>query len=493
MKRRISILFLVFGALLWQAAGAQDADWSNPEKFRSRTAYTRVLGQNSHGIYALRCRNRAFSRKVYVQMYRENMGMVFNKILPGLKNAYFENAFVYNDGMRLFKSQYNRKTREIDLVAQKYTHDAEPTGEEIVVSSSLQRDYSDDGDYVISRSTDFSKIVCFHTEISPSKSTVIDLEILDGPELTVLNRKKVELPFKYASFVPLETVVANNGNAYFIFRVEADDKSKNDFEYLGYYLFTYNAGTDQLTDFYLNTEDTYLSKPHITLDYFNNKVIVNGFYSLENAGNSKGILDFGLDMKSHIPIYHNLLPYPENFVSDVVGRQAAQNGEELRDFYIRKIVPRSDGGYVLLAEEFYTSTQTYTFTVNGMMQMGTRDLYNYGKVGLLSVNKFGEIEWGKVINKSQTSSQDLGYYSSIFVVPLKNSINIFYNDEFRGNSEITQYTLDNNGKLTSKLLFKNQSSSIAVVPREAMQLDAATVLFPTAKDRKFAFLKLLVN
>jgi hypothetical protein len=98
-----------------------------------------------------------------------------------------------------------------------------------------------------------------------------------------------------------------------------------------------------------------------------------------------------------------------------------------------------------------------------------------------------------VINKSQTSSQDLGYYSSIFVVPLKNSINIFYNDEFRGNSEITQYTLDNNGKLTSKLLFKNQSSSIAVVPREAMQLDAATVLFPTAKDRKFAFLKLLVN
>jgi hypothetical protein len=180
-------------------------------------------------------------------------------------------------------------------------------------------------------------------------------------------------------------------------------------------------------------------------------------------------------------------------VADVLGRQAAQNGEELRDFYIRKIVPRSDGGYMLLAEEFYTSTQTYTFTVNGMMQMGTRDLYNYGKVGVLSVSKFGEIEWGKVINKNQTSSLDLGYYSSIFVVALKNSINIFYNDEFRGNSEITQYTIDNKGKLTSKLLFKNQSSSIAVVPREAMQLDAATVLFPTAKDRKFAFLKLLVN
>jgi hypothetical protein len=493
MRNGLKIVVFAFTALLWQKAIGQDADWSNPEKFRSRTAYTKVLGQNEHGIYALRSRNRAFSRKVYVQMYRENMGQVFNKLLPGLKNAYFENAFVYADGLRMFKSQYNRKTRLIDLVAQKYTQEAEPTGEEVLVSSALQRDYSDDGDYAITRSTDFSKIVCFHTEIAQSKSTVIEMVVMDGQELKELNRKKVELPFKYASFVPLETLVSNTGNAYFIFRVEADDKRKNDFEYLGYYLFAYNAATDELTDFYLNTEDTYLSKPHITLDYFNNKVIVNGFYSLEKAGNSKGILDFGLDMATHMPIYQNLLPYPETFVADVLGRQAAQNGEELRDFYIRKIVPRSDGGYMLLAEEFYTSTQTYTFTVNGMMQMGTRDLYNYGKVGVLSVSKFGEIEWGKVINKNQTSSLDLGYYSSIFVVALKNSINIFYNDEFRGNSEITQYTIDNKGKLTSKLLFKNQSSSIAVVPREAMQLDAATVLFPTAKDRKFAFLKLLVN
>ncbi|MDL5048139.1 hypothetical protein QQ054_19170 [Oscillatoria amoena NRMC-F 0135] len=53
--------------------------------------------------------------------------------------------------------------------------------------------------------------------------------------------------------------------------------------------------------------------------------------------------------------------------------------------------------------------------------------------------------------------------------------------------------LPTKGVTDSKLLFKNSNSSIAVVPREGQQLDAATVLFPAAKDRKFAFLKLLVN
>lgn len=493
MKHRLHIVFLCALLLLTAKTKAQEVQWSNSEKFRNRTAYTRIIGQNQQGIYALRSKSRFISRRVYIQMFRENMGLLFSKQLPGLKRSVLENAFVYPNSLAIFKSSYNRKTSNIDLIYQQYNIEAEPEGEEKVLMNSPQRDYSDEGDYILSQSTDRSKILCFHTEITSEKKTVIELLVLQAPEMKEISRKKVELPFRYGSFSRLDMEVDNNGSAYFVFRVEDDEKKKKNFERFGYYLFAYDINTNILKDFYLNNSDTYLSRPYLTIDNLNHRAIVSGFYSLQETGLSKGILDFAIDAHTHNLIYHSFIPYPQTFVADMIGKYAAERGEELRDLFIRKVIPHSDSGYVIVAEEFYTTTQTYTFSINGMMQVGSRDIFNFGKVALLFINKRGEIEWSKTINKSQTSSLDLGYYSSIYVVSQKNKLSIFYNDEDRGNSEITQYVLNNKGELSSKLLFKNQTSNIAVVPREGQQLDAATILFPAAKDRKFAFLKLMLN
>lgn len=491
MKKHFYILFIL--PLFANVLVAQDIEWSNAEKFRNRTQFTKVLGQNASGIYALRSKSRFVNKKVYIQMFRENMGQVYSKLLPGIKRATLEEVYVFPNSLAVFKSKYNRKTHGIDLIHQTYSIEAEPEGKEKIISSAPQRDYSDDGDFVLNLSQDKSKILCFHTEIGQEKNTVVEIVILSTDNMAELGRKRVELPFKYNRFVRLDFKVANNGNAYFVFRAEDTDKKKKNVERYGYYLFTYELQNDNLTDFYLNNTDTYLSRPALSIDYINNKIIVAGFYSLKDMGYSKGLLDFALDATTHTKLYHSFIPYPLDFVSDIIGKYAAERGEELRNFYIQKIIPHSDSGYIFIAEEFYTTTQTYTFSINGMMQVGSRDIFNYGKVGVLFVNKRGEIEWTKTINKNQSSSLDLGYYSSIYVIPQRNQISIFYNDEDRGNSEVTQYILNNKGELTNKLLFKNQNISIAVVPKEAEQLDVKTILFPAAKDRKFAFVKLMLN
>ncbi len=491
MKKGLYILLSFL--LATTAINAQDAEWSNAEKFRNRTAFTRIIGQNSSGIYALRSKSRFVNRKVYIQMFRENMGQMYSKLLPNMKRTVLRGAYVYEDGLAVFKSKYNRKTHGIDLIYQPYSIEAEPKGAEKVIISSPQRDYSDEGDYILNLSTDRSKILCFHTEIAPNKNLIIEFLILDAPSMAELGRKRVELPFKYKRHRRLDFKVTNNGNAYFIFRDEDNTKKKKSMERFGYYLFSYSLKTNKLSDFYLNNSDTYLSRPSLGIDRVNNKIIVAGFYSLKGAGYSKGLLDFAIDATTHKKLYHTFIPYPQNFVSDIIGKYAAGRGEELRNLYVRKIIPHTDSGYIFIAEEFYTTTQTYTFSINGMMQVGSRDIFNYGKIAVLHVTKKGEIVWTKVINKSQSSSRDLGYYSSVYVVPTKNSVTIFYNDDDRGNSEVTKYTLDNKGNMSNELLFKTQNISIAVVPREAQQLDAVTILFPAAKDRKFSFVKLMLN
>lgn len=490
-KKSLSILFWLMAFAPF--AMAQDAEWSNPEKFRNRTAYTKVLGQNTSGIYILRSRSRYIDRKVYVQMYKENLGLVYNKLLPGMKRASFKEGYTTPDGFCIYKSRYNGRTNTIDLFAQDYKADAEPAGDEKLISSAPQRDFADEGDFVVKTSIDKTKVMCFHTEITGTKTTVIEIVILNAADRQEISRKKVELPYNYGSFNPSVMEVANDGNAYFIYRVENETKPKKTPERYGYYLYAYNAKDNSLKDFYMNPKDAYISRPFLAIDYITQKVIATAYYSYEDDGYSKGVLYFGLGLGTQALLYSSLMPYPKELVADILGVSAANRGGELRDFFIKKIIPKSDSSFILIGEEYYTTSQTYTFSINGMMQVGSRDVYNYGKVVVLNVDKHGLIEWGKVINKIQSSSLDYGYYSSIYTVSVKNKVYILFNDDERGDTEITQYSLDNEGKTTTRLLFKNQSESLALVPREGMQLDAITVIFPAAKDRKFSFLKLFLN
>ena len=122
------IPFLLLLAALPLHGQDEGAEWSNSEKFRNRTAYNKILGQNTTGIYVLRSKSRFFSRRVYVQLYKASMGLVYNKLLPGVKKYTFENAFVTPEGLIVFKSRYNRKTATIDLYHQTYNAEAEPGG-----------------------------------------------------------------------------------------------------------------------------------------------------------------------------------------------------------------------------------------------------------------------------------------------------------------------------------------------------------------------------
>jgi len=112
------------------------------------------------------------------------------------------------------------------------------------------------------------------------------------------------------------------------------------------------------------------------------------------------------------------------------------------------------------------------------------------KIFLLSIDSKGVQEWAKVISKGQSSVNDYGYYSSFTIFKKKDRIHILFNDRLKGDGGALVYTLKNDNTLEQELLFGNQSSFISIVPSESRQLDANTMLLPTSKDRKFAFVKI---
>ncbi|MDX5319770.1 MAG: hypothetical protein LPK45_01780, partial [Bacteroidota bacterium] len=261
-------------------------------------------------------------------------------------------------------------------------------------------------------------------------------------------------------------------------------------ERVGVFLYALNPSGDWFT-YYLNEDDKFIHSPIMVFDEVNKKVLVSGLYSFVSRELAKGTLDFAVDRRNMEEQFHRFIPFERDFVRDIAGEKVAEREEELRDFVIRDMVAKSDGGYLLFGEEFSIAQQSYTYDVNGIAQVSSRSVYNYGKIFVLCSNTLEEQHaWSKVISKGQSSVNDFGYYSSFTLCKKREQIHILFNDKLKGNGGVINYVLHNDDTLEEISLFGNQSAYISIVPGETRQLDANTLLIPTSKDRKFAFVKI---
>ena len=162
---------------------------------------------------------------------------------------------------------------------------------------------------------------------------------------------------------------------------------------------------------------------------------------------------------------------------------------------MNRIVPRSDGGILLIAECFYIEKQpynNYTSGIQGAAPQSTiiRSVYNYDEVLVISIEPDSKIDWWQVITKNQNSVNDEGYNLSIATMVKKEIIYVFFNVGYRNNNDIMEYSISSNGKMKNRVLFKSTSYYIDFTPRQSAQIASGSVLMPLVKDRKFNLLKI---
>lgn len=486
MKRRL--IFFLFLIGLGGPAISQQFEWSSMERFRNKTAYNRVIGSNEHGYYVLRSKGYDIRHNVIIERYRESLGMDFSKKLPDMRGTELVNAFVIETGIVLWKSRYNRQTDKLELFIEHLDPEGEAIGRPLPLLIAQPRNYNDDGDfYVIENQAGTHYLVTF-SETAPEGKSYLNVQVYDRRLERISSRRQI-LEFEGKEFEIDQMMVDTTGSAFILVSGVNPDMKKGTPERIGVHLFAMNGQSDWF-DFYLNFEDTYIHSPIMVLDDSNNKVVVCGLYSLINRNLCKGTLEFAITRSDFRLVKHSFIPFSMEFVRDIGGQRAVDNEEELHDFVLRFMVVRSDGGYVLFGEEFSVAQQSYTTYYNGIAQVSSRSVYNYGKIFMLSYNPNSGLEWSKVISKGQSSVNDFGYYSSFTICKRKDRIHILFNDKLKGDGGVLNYTLFTDQSLEEEMLFGNQGAFISIVPSESKQLDANTVLIPTSKDRKFAFLKL---
>lgn len=243
----------------------------------------------------------------------------------------------------------------------------------------------------------------------------------------------------------------------------------------------------------LSLEQRLAAGTHMKLDNGQNRVFVAGFYAERKKGNLEGVfstvlhpLDKGMESEAI-----QWTPFDESLRLATGDRRRRK---ALNAYQVRDLIVKNDGGFVLVAEDYFVTTRHgyspgfgYYSWYYPSMGSSVRE-YHYGDILIISYDGAGSREWYQFIRKDQYTQEDRGLFSSFLMINTGGAIGFLYND-FAG-SRVRLASLDGSGQVRSHALGEESASSPDWVPRYGRQVSAREVMVPCLMRRRICFAKL---
>ena len=483
--KRISI-YIIF-CLHFSINFAQSVEWSNPQKIKSKTGYSQIVGESASGIYLLRCKDNSFSRDVIIEKYKSNLAQELSIPMPININGILERVLLFDNTIYVFVSAKNNVSNKIDLLLQKLDENLKPIGNAQVLISMNSEEIDNKTHFYIKHSSEKKFIgVMFLSNRKEKNNSNLNLFCFDG-NLQQQYGKQYDLPYSIDDIFITSYDMGNEGECYLLIDYPKSGVKKKGSDSRSFFLYSYSLGMDKMLEYEVGQSDVFIEEIGMCLNNYSNKISVAGFYSKDNSKKVAGYFYYVLDLASNELITKRFETFPLDFISK---RYNTKGTDDLSDLYIRKMVARSDGGCLLLAEKYYLSRQTYTYYVNGFPQTNSRTVYNYDDVQMMSFNADGSLQFNNTISKSQSSISDGGYYSSIVPIITAENLYVVYNNDVSTEGDMMLSYVNNKGLIENKILVKAINTSVLIIPSETKQVSSNSVLACSLRDKRFTLMRI---
>lgn len=473
-------LFLVFVLVFISGAFSQNLHWSNPIKLKGPAVFTKVLGENEHGVFIMRYRNRFYSKNIILEKYSHLLALKEGKSVE-LRNARLMKIILSDRGILLIKSKYIRTRKQNDLIGQWYDFNLKTITDPKVLATVDSKEFGFRGDFRLRTSDDRKTISLLYTDETTSGNIILYHRLI-SEKLEVISAMDVELPYEKDLFIVNDFMVKNNKEVDVICAI-VDKKRKR---IVSTETRLFRIVDNQLSD-YVISKDQVIKTSKLVYDRINDRAILTGLFGTGNEYGIEGSFFFYVDSVNRPQMISS--QFGSSFISSVnINRKDEDKLAE--GFEILKAVPRSDGGVLLIAEQKDIATEDNIIMVNGIPQSTSKNIFNFNEVLLINYDSTGLMDWYKVVAKNQITVNDGGYFSSVVIYVGDKFVQLLYNDQLRSTGDVMKYTLYNNGKEESTKLLKTQLESVAVIPSESAQVASNKIIIPTSKNRRFALLKL---
>jgi hypothetical protein len=498
MKRMYQILFVVF-FITPLSLSSQTVTISDFDREDNRDMNFEIIGKMNGNILVYK--NIRSNHKISI--FDKDMNTTETVKLDFVPDRTFNIDFVtYPDHFYMIY-QYQQGTVlhcmavKMDAKAQKMTEPVELDTTRIPVMT-------DNKIYSTIYSEDRQKIMIFKIQVRFQKFNMQTLLFDKDMKLINKNRHLIDYNDRRESYDNF--LVANDGS--FVFTYAKQTGNRDNSNTLGLVMKSPLQNSFSYQD--IDLEEKYIDEVKLKIDNRNNRYLINTFYYKKNRGSIEGLFTYIWDKA-------NEKTYASKFteIYDSLRYEAKRDGMlrfALDAFFIKQIVVKADGGFILAAEDFTKDTRgnnnfnRYDYLYNPYSLSPGNYYYNpyrgyyrplnsynqstryyYENILVMSISKTGQVEWSKVIHKNQFDDNEENFMS-FSTMTSGGEIHFLFNND-RKYQIVSNQGLTPDGTINRYPTLKSPQKGYEFMPSLAKQVGSNQIIIPCAYRNNICFAK----
>ncbi len=495
-------LFIILG-LFNTVAFSQEITYSQPESNDIRNLNFDIIGK-IHGnflVYKNIRNNNAIS------VYDNSMKLVDRIDLRFMPDKTLNVDFVAYPDFAWLIYQY-QKRNILHCMAVKINGDGKLLTDPIQLDTTSISFFADNKIYSTIYSEDKSKILIYKIQKKNDRFNFTTL--LFNDTLQLLRKSRMETSFEEKKDVFSDFFVDNKGN--FVFTKGNKSSSRDFIQQLD--LIIKHPQEDTFNMNRLDLSGKYLDEIKLKVDNVNNHYVMNSLYYTKRRGNVEGIYTAVWDEGNRALASQKFAELGDSVKA--LAKTDGGNRVALNDFFIRDVILKKDGGFILTAEDYYTQSRSspwnrydylygypyfspyyynyyspYSYGYYGRQGFynNSQVRYYYNNVLILNMDNTGKLDWARVIHKSQYDDENDNFLSYV-VMLTGGQLHFLFNELERRNQLINDQSVSADGDVTRNPPLKSLDRGYQFMPRYAKQVSATQIIVPCTYRNYICFAKI---
>lgn len=465
------ISFCVFAFVLMAVAAISQTqppaqlEWGPLTPEPRNTTANKVVGLTPDGYYLLRqkvLQSPSAKPRVWAEYATKDLKVVRSEELDLKykgKQRDFEDLLYFNDQLYLLTSFSNTAHKKNYLFLQSVSTKGLTTSKSLkMIAETEARNKEVEGSFAVEIAKDSTHLLVYHDlPFEKNNPARFGFHVFDK-NFDLVWEKDVILPYPDNQFTVEEYRVDDKGNVYLLGVLYTDEakfrrRGSPTYRYVLLSYFNNGESTDEIR---IDLPGKFITDLTFRVGNDGNLVFA-GFYSEKDSYSIKGSYFFHLNPFDRTFSNSNHVPFDFDFLTAFMRQkdkaralEAEQNNDpsrsaELLNYSLDRLILRSDGGAVLVAEQFYIEREAYyrdyypyygyyPYGYYGNYYRNNREvdyLYNYNDIIVINIQPYGELQWTARIPKWQETRNDGGYYSSYVMSIVRDKLYFLFNDDAR--------------------------------------------------------------
>jgi hypothetical protein len=504
MNRKLSSLLLTLTLALTSIAKAQVQQiiYSEPEREDGRRTNFEVIGK-INGNYLVFKNNNSSNA---ISIYDNAMKLQQRVPLAFMPDKAINVDFVAYPDYCYIIYEYQKKGI-IHCTAVKLDEQARPIGNPVELDTTQVSFAANNKIYTTVVSEDKQRIMIFKINSKNPRNFLFTTFLYDA-QLGLLDRHRIYVPMEERNELFTDFLLDNEGQLVFgkYLRSGSNDYVSR------VSLVTKGPVADSFTVKDIGAGDRLLDEVKLKVDNNNHRIILSGFYYKQRRGNIEGLYSVVWDKATNARMADKVTVF-----TDELRAQAKSSDANLKmafnDFFIKNIITKKDGGYLMVCESLYTTSRgnmfnRWDYMNNPAYGSGFYSPYyyspyynpwnrNYGNyatrfhaenIMVLSFDHEGGMQWSSIIPKSQFDDETENLIS-YELVNTGGELHFLFNLYERRNMLLNDQSISPEGRVTRYPTLRNLDRGYDFLPRYGKQVSGYESVIPCFYRNYLCFAK----